>query len=411
MRVIESEFDRRQVVGLCAVHLFLRRRRLCYLFQRGEQRVRSRLQRVLLADLRARAEQAGLLELKREGRRPRSQTRLHERLVQPARRLRAEYVRHDVQRREFFVRPWRHVIRGENELDIPHPPERHTALAILCRFCRIGREQLVRAGPVRAWNAAEIVNDQVQCVIGIEAAGHDQDRVVRLVVLSVERLQPVDGHLLDIRPSANGGVAVVVPIVRGGHDALLEHPRGIVFAPLPLVAHHGHLRFEVLRGDEGIDHAVRFQVECPLEVVVRGWERLVIVGPIKPGSAVGKGPALGQLTGDIRMFWRSLEDEVLQQVRHACLPIALVTRANQVGDIDCDLLLAPVWEKKDPESVAEPVFGDALHRRNLRRTLGYRRRVDLGRRCGGAGEQGGKCKDDGGRPHLFGSFHIRVSLG
>ena len=238
-----------------------------------------------------------------------------------------------------------------------------------------------------------------------------RNRVVRLVVLAVERLQPVDGHLLDIRPGTNGGVAVVVPIVRGGHDALLEHPPGTVLAPLPLVAHNGHLRFEVLCGNEGIDHAVRLEVERPLEIVIRGRKGLVVVRPVKPGSAVGKGSALGQFSGDIRVFWRSLEDQVLQQVRHPRLPIALMTGAHQVGDIDRDLLLAPVWEKQDPESVAEPVFGDTLHRRNLRRACRYRRCVDFGRHCGAAAEQDGKRNDDGSRPQLYGSFHVRISLG
>ena len=324
LRVVEGEFDPRQEVGLRAVHFFLGRRRFRHLFQRGEHRFGGSLQRVLLAHLRHRAEHARLLQLKREGRRAGSQTRFHQRLVQPACRLRAEHMRHDLHRGEVFVGPRRHVIHGERELDVSDAAQRDTALAILRGFRGVGGEQLVRPGPVRTRNAPELVHDHAECVAGIEAAGDDQDRVVRLVVLAVERLQPLYGYMFDIGPRTDRGVAIVVPVVGRRHDPLLQHPAGAVLAPLPLVADDGHFRFEVFRRDEGVDHSIGLEIERPFEIVVGRRKCLEVVGPVKPGSAVRESPALGQLTGDIGVFRRTLEHQVLQQVGHPRLPVALV---------------------------------------------------------------------------------------
>jgi len=63
----------------------------------------------------------------------------------------------------------------------------------------------------------------------------------------------------------------------------------------------------------------------------------------------------------------ALEDEVLEQVRHAGFAVAFVPRTHQVGDVDGDLLLAPVGDKQETKTVVEPVLGDASHGRHLGR--------------------------------------------
>ena len=162
------------------------------------------------------------------------------------------------------------MVHGERQLHVADPAQRYAAFAVLGGFRRVGREQLVGSGTFGTRDWPELLLHQLDGTLGVEIAGDDEDRVVGLVVLAVERLQPVDGHVLDVRPRTDGRVAVVVPLKGRRQDAFLKHPAGTVFAALPLVAHHGHLGFEILPGDEGIDHAVGFEVEGPRQIVFAG---------------------------------------------------------------------------------------------------------------------------------------------
>ncbi len=56
----------------------------------------------------------------------------------------------------------------------------------------------------------------------------------------------------------------------------------------------------------------------------------------------------------------ALEQHVLEQVRHAGLAVALVARADEVGDVDRDRRLGGIGEEQHAQAVGEQVFGDAF---------------------------------------------------
>ena len=223
-------------------------------------------------------------------------------------------------------------------------------------------------------------------LVGVELAGDDQLCVVGLVVLAVEGLQALDRHVFEVGARADGRVAVVVPQVRDRVHAFGQHPERTVFAGLPFVAHHRHLRLEILGGDERINHPVRFQVERPFEVVGCCRERLEVVGAVEPGRAVRQRTPFAQLLGDVRVAGRALEHQVLQKVRHAGLAVALVPGTDEVRDVHRRLRRALVGEEEDPETVLEAVFGDSLDagdqlgrlRRGGRRGEGGQRQEESG---------------------------------
>src|SRR5262249_57702450 len=77
----------------------------------------------------------------------------------------------------------------------------------------------------------------------VELAGYHQHRVIRLVVLFVERLQPFDRYVLEIRARPDGGLAVVVPEVGTGVDSGEQYRPWVILPPPLLVSNHRHLPF------------------------------------------------------------------------------------------------------------------------------------------------------------------------
>ncbi len=69
-------------------------------------------------------------------------------------------------------------------------------------------------------NAAKVLVDETDRLRLVDPAGDEQDGVVRLVVVLVERLQPIDRDILEVGPRANRRLAVVVPEEGGGHRPL-----------------------------------------------------------------------------------------------------------------------------------------------------------------------------------------------
>ena len=252
------------------------------------------------------------------------------------------------------------MIAGNDLGRVAGPAQRDAALAVLYRFLRVHRLQ--HAFGLRH-RAEERLNQRERLRL-VELAGHEQDRVVRLVEPVIERLQPVNRDVLDVRPCADRAVAVVVPQVRGGQHTLLEDARRIVFAALELVADDGHLAVEVLFRDERVDHAVGFQLQRPLQIGVGRLDRLEIVRAIEPRRRVRARAVFGELLRDVRVALRPLELQVLEQVRHAGLPVPLVGRADQIRDVDGDRRLALIRKEQHAEAVGEAVFGDAFDRRH-----------------------------------------------
>jgi hypothetical protein len=218
----------------------------------------------------------------------------------------------------------------------------------------------------------EIPVHQTQCLLQVELARHQQHRIVGLVVHAIEGLQVGDVDVLDVRAVADGGIAVVVPVVGHALQALDQHIAGGILAVLVLVAHHGHLGVQVLAAHQRIDHAVGFHRQRPLQVLVAGLHQLVVVGAIKRGSAVEASATRVEFLADVLAVLRALEQHVLEQVRHARLAITLMPRADQVGHVDGDGGLGLVGEQQHAQAIRESVFADALDLRHLRGQVGRR---------------------------------------
>ncbi len=228
---------------------------------------------------------------------------------------------------------------------------------------------------------AEGVDDEGERLRLVELAGHQQHRVVGLVIHPVERLEVLLLHVLDVAAVADGGSPVAVPVVGHALQAFQEHAERGILAHLEFVAHDGHLGRQVGLADEGIHHPVGLHLDGPPEVVVSGLDELVVVGAVEPGGAVGPGAALVELLVEVGVPGRALEHQVLEQVRHARLAVVLVAAADEVGDVHRDRGLGEVGEEQDLEAVVEPVFRDALDRGHPLDPLGHRRlRQRRGRR-------------------------------
>ena len=256
------------------------------------------------------------------------------------------------------------VIQGRDDLHVAGAAQRDAALAVLRRLHGVGLLQRAR----RLGDGAEVARHHCQRLGFVEFAGDDQHRVVRLVVMPVKRLQPFDGYVLDVRARAYGGAAVAVPDECGGGHALSEHAKGAVLARLEFVAHHRHLGVKVGTGDARIDHAVGFDFERPVEVGRRGGEGLVVIGAIERCRAVPARALGGELGLDVRVAGGALEQQVLQQVGHARLAVALVARTDEVDDIDGHGVERAVGHQQHLQAVIEAVFGNALDRCEFDRT-------------------------------------------
>ena len=276
----------------------------------------------------------------------------------------------DVDRGEVGVRAGRHVVHRVGELHVADAAQDHAALAVLGRLDGVGGPQ----HPCRLRDGAEGLRDRGERPAGVELAGDDQHRVVGLVVVAVERLQPLDRDVLDVRQRADDRAAVVVPEVGRGGRALAQQAERAVLAGLELVADDGHLAVEVLLRDAGVDHAVGLHPEDEREGVLVRREGLEVVGAVERGGAVVARAALEELVlrvGDLR---GALEEQVLEQVRHAALAVALVPRADEVGDVDGDRVLRRVGEEEHLHPVREVVLADPAHRRAAGHARGERLR-------------------------------------
>ena len=293
---------------------------------------------------------------------------LHERAVQPPARRVAEHVGEHVDGRIVGVGAGRHAVHQRDELVVAAAAQDHRALAVLGRLLGVERRQR----PRRPRQGAEVPGHQLDGARFVEAPGDDQHRVVGLVPGAVEGLQPVDRHPLDVRAHADDRIAVVVPGVGRLLHALEQHAAGVVLAKLELVAHHAHLAVEVLLGDERVHHAVGFHLDRPREIVVAGREGLEVGRAVVRRGAVPARAAARELFLDVGMARGALEQQVLEQVRHALLAVALVARADQVGDVHRGGVDARVGQREQAQAVRQRVLGNAFQRDDFARRLGGR---------------------------------------
>jgi hypothetical protein len=99
------------------------------------------------------------------------------------------------------------VVGEHDDLDIADPAHGDVALAFLDGLDRVARRQHAR----RLRDRAEVARDQRERFRLVETAGDDEHSVVRLVVSFVERLEPLDRHVLDVAPATDRRLAVRVP--------------------------------------------------------------------------------------------------------------------------------------------------------------------------------------------------------
>ncbi len=283
----------------------------------------------------------------------RSLLALYQSLVEPARGGVPKDLGEHGDGAEIRIRSRRCVVARVDDLDISAAANDHFSLPVLHGFLCVGDRQHT----VRPADRAEELAHSLQGFRFINPAAHEENRVVGLVILLEEGGQPLDVHVLDIAPIADGRFAVVVPVVRRRQHPLVEHGSRPILTGLEFVADNGHLRLEFCRGSlridshPTVDHPVRFHPQGPTKVFVRGLEGFEIVGPIEGGLPIGTRAVLGQFLRDVRMGGRALEEHVLQQMGHARLAVVLVAAAHQVGDVDRDRRLAGVREKKHPQPV------------------------------------------------------------
>ena len=242
--------------------------------------------------------------------------------------------------------------------DIPHPAQGDGAFPILGRFQCVGGLQL----PGRAREGAEIFLHEVQRLGLLEPTRNHQDDIVRLVKLLVEGPEVFHRNLLNVTPVADRGLAVVVPVVCGGGQPLAKHPGRGIFTALKLVADDGHLRLQILLLDEAVHEPVGLEIKGEFQIFIGRHQRLVIIHPVAGRASVELGAMLLKRLGNVRMPGCSLEDHVLQQVRHAGLAIPLLPGAHQHRHVHRHLGLRLVRHQQGPQTVVELVFSDPLHR-------------------------------------------------
>jgi hypothetical protein len=145
-------------------------------------------------------------------------------------------------------------------------------------------------------------------------------------------------------------------------QAAPEDALRVVLAAFVLVADHRHLGVQVLFRNERVHHPVGFHRERPVEVLVGRREGLEIVGAVEERRAVEAQSPSSELLEDAGNRRRALEQQVLEQVRHAGLAVVFLAGADEVGDVDRRRRLGGVGKEQHPKAVAERVFGDPLDR-------------------------------------------------
>ncbi len=138
---------------------------------------------------------------------------------------------------------------------ISHSPQCYQTLAVLLRFVGVG----VFQNPFRPRDGSKMLLHQGQRLGFIQLARDDDHRIVRLIVLAIERLQILNRHPFDIATIANRRLAVIVPLIGRRHDPLAEHAFRAVFPPFKFVANHGHLGKQVFPQHAAVHQAVGFQ--------------------------------------------------------------------------------------------------------------------------------------------------------
>ena len=195
-------------------------------FDRREHRVARRRERIGVGDLREERERPRLAQLAHPRLDGGRLLRRHQRLVEASGGRDGQHVAQHVERDKVRMRAAHRVVHHAEKFRPAGAAQRHRPLAVLHGLLGVDRRQ--RARGLR--DRPEILDDEAKRRVGIELAGDDQHRVVGLVVEPVERLQPADVDVLDVRARADLQVPVVVPHVGRGEHPAVQHELRIVLA-------------------------------------------------------------------------------------------------------------------------------------------------------------------------------------
>ena len=157
-------------------------------------------------------------------------------------------------------------------------------------------------------------------------------------------------HLADHRPRI--GVALRIRTLR---DQFVSDRVGLVFALALLVLHHAALLVELglVHRPEHVAHAVRFHPQS--EVESRGRHVLEVVGAVLVGRAVevGGADAFHRLEVVVVEVLGSVEHQVLEQMREACLAGLFILGTDVVPNVDRNDRSLAVLMHEESESVVQ----------------------------------------------------------
>jgi hypothetical protein len=257
----------------------------------------------------------------------------------------------------------------------------HRLLDILVER-RDGRVDILRRGAGR--NRTEPSRDLRLGRGHVDIPGQHQHRVVRAIMGAEPALHILQAGGVQIRHRSDRGVAIGMTFgEQRGKLRIFDEAIGIILAHALLVLDDAALRIELGLGDgaQQMAHAIGFEEERTIERA--GRHRLEIVGAIEPGRAVPVGradilqPAEERTVGILR----SIEHQMLEEMREAGLAGGLVARADMIPDRYRDDRRLAVGGDDD----AQPVGQRELLVRNIDHL------DEIGDRCGlrrGHGERG-----------------------
>ena len=112
------------------------------------------------------------------------------------------------------------VIEGGNQLHIAHPAQYDFPFAVLHGLRGVGDRQ----GSFGFQDRAKMPCDQIQGGALVEPACDRHHGVVGLVVRLVEGAQALYRYVFNVRSGAYGGSSIVVPLIGGRRDSLIQYP-------------------------------------------------------------------------------------------------------------------------------------------------------------------------------------------
>ena len=203
--------------------------------------------------------------------------------------------------------------------------------------------------------------NQTECLFFFEIASNHKHDVVDAVIFLVKTLKLINWNSFDICSVANGGLAIIVPIVSSGKHALTKDSNGIIFATLELISYNGHFRKQIFSADKTVEQTVCFESDCKFKIVAFTGERFEVVGTIHPSGTIHDCSTILQCLGNIWVKFRTFKNHVLKKVSHTAFAITFVPRADKNGCINSDFRCGRIRVKKNLQPISHFVFGDIFN--------------------------------------------------